>query len=226
MNRYTFKGYNNTNITVVATNKQAAMIQVLKIIKKHLPKYTWFINGLDINKRIAYLQNSIKKTTYKLPTQLNDLRMTCGVFIINKYGEVVVGRVTGSNPVRWDIPKGQIDVTDDNFWEAAIRETKEESNIDLKFIISNSNTTITGLPYYYYNKNKFTVSQIKTVAKYFIVETDFDFRKTDLFCASTFTNKNTGEVRPEFDIVKFVKLDELPNIHYSQLKVLSDYKFI
>lgn len=223
---YTFRGFNYNIISVRAQNKNNALTKIVNVIKQNLPKYTAYLKNLDQDKLVKHLKNNTTRTYYKPKNILTDIRLTCGVFIINTtYNEVLVGRVTGSKDNRWDIPKGQID-DNETFEDAAIREAFEETNVDLDMVIRNSNCVFRELPYQYYNKHKQGVSELRTVAKYFVLETDYDFSTTNLVCDSTFTDKITGEEKPEFDIVKFVKLDELPAIHYSQFKALRELKYI
>jgi 8-oxo-dGTP pyrophosphatase MutT (NUDIX family) len=57
--------------------------------------------------------------------------IAAGIFILNKDKEVLICHPTNHPWDIWSIPKGKVEA-DEKFIEAAIRETFEETNIDLK----------------------------------------------------------------------------------------------
>jgi 8-oxo-dGTP diphosphatase len=60
----------------------------------------------------------------------NRPRIGVGVIIVNKDGQVLVGKRKGSFAQKWAFPGGNIEMGD-TFEATAIREIKEETNLDI-----------------------------------------------------------------------------------------------
>jgi 8-oxo-dGTP pyrophosphatase MutT (NUDIX family) len=217
MNKYKFVGYNSTVIVCLATNKKDAVKTIAKLIAIYLHKYSIFLQSKEGIRHIIDNTVVVRRHT-KLTITLVDIRLTCGLILLNRHNELVVGRVTGSSPVRWDIPKGQIDIGDDtSCWAAAVRECYEETGINITQIPTNV-TELNFVPFADEDEKR-SISEVITVAKYFIVRTSEKFE--DMKCISTFI-ADDGTRQPELDIVKVVKLSQLPNLHYTQLAAIKE----
>jgi len=60
------------------------------------------------------------------------MEIACGIFIIDKNGNVLICCPRGTKDKHnWTIPKGKVE-KDETFIDAAIRETLEETGLDLK----------------------------------------------------------------------------------------------
>jgi len=138
---------------------------------------------------------------------------TSGLFLVNKDNKILIGRATFSTPEMWSIPKGKIEEGEESF-DAAIRETYEETNINLLGLDLNYNT----LPIQTYTHKK------KALVPFVLFEIDnpgLDFNSFDIKC-----NSNVPEERgnfPEMDAYAFKSIDELIEgelIHYTQMACL------
>ena len=57
-------------------------------------------------------------------------RVGLGVIIVNKDGEILIGKRKGSHAPKFSIPGGKLDLGE-TFEQGAIREIKEETNLDV-----------------------------------------------------------------------------------------------
>lgn len=137
---------------------------------------------------------------------------TAGVFLVNKNFELLICRITNSNPVTYSIPKGLIDKGEDEH-DAAIRELLEETNVNIK-------------DYHYLR----VLPEVKYKAKektlyphlLFEHENGFDFNAFELKCNSLVNNDF-----PEVDEFRWVSLNEVHNyIHESQTRCIPEIKRI
>lgn len=132
-----------------------------------------------------------------------------GLFLVNNENKILIGHPTNHAPNFWSIPKGK---TDDGELEhdAAIRETLEETNIDVK-----DYQILHILPRVNYNHKKKCLYPFVLFEK----ENPFDFGKFDIKCNSNVSDDRGGF--PEMDDFKWVTLDEAKDIlHETQVKSL------
>ncbi len=129
-----------------------------------------------------------------------------GIFIVNKDGEVLIGHITRQGDKAWSIPKGKID-DGETAIQGALRETLEESNIDLR-----GYKKIHALPRQTYNNKKKDLQAFVL----FEAENAFDFSSFDIKCTSMVPSEK-GDF-PEIDDFKWVSLDEVDGlIHMTQV---------
>jgi len=139
------------------------------------------------------------------------MKTTCGVFLVCN-NKLLIGHVTNSQD--WSIPKGLIDPNETEL-EAALRELKEETNIDSECLKFHNGTQL----YVPYEHKKKTLCA-------FLAFTDIEH---DAICYSIVTSHG-GEPFPEIDYFKWVNFDEaFEKIHPTQKSCLRhyiDHKFI
>lgn len=78
---------------------------------------------------------------------MSNKKLSCGTIIVNQFNEILMGRVTLTNPVRWDLPKGVIEEGEEPK-QTAIRECMEEFGLDI------SGTYMTEIGKVGYNNDK------------------------------------------------------------------------
>jgi 8-oxo-dGTP pyrophosphatase MutT (NUDIX family) len=138
--------------------------------------------------------------------------ITCGIFLYStKIDRVLVGHVTNQNA--WSIPKGHLDDSDSSYFDCAIRELWEETNISL------SNLNILEKHEFDFTMYRSSKKKIKT----FLIITDTPIETLNIKCNSYFYE---GSVKtPEFDTYKWIKVDSLKNyVHYAQYQNVEKIK--
>lgn len=128
-----------------------------------------------------------------------------GLFLVRKDNKILVGHPTNHRQSFWSIPKGRLDENETPL-EAAIRETLEESNVDVS-----SWKLIHNLPAIKYKRMK------KTLHPFVLFESQnpIDFNTFELKCNS-FVPESQGGF-PEMDDFKWVTIDEAREcLHESQ----------
>jgi len=135
---------------------------------------------------------------------------TCGLYILNRDNELLITHPTLSKKTsNWSIPKGKPN-EGENDWEAAIREVKEETNLDIikvnEFMQLQDST---------YRSRK------KVLHSFYVKINDFS-SETAVSCDSYFEYQ--GKQLPENDLHMWVnifdpKLDML--LHESQISNLN-----
>lgn len=137
---------------------------------------------------------------------------SAGIFLVNKEGKILIGHPTNHDPNFWSIPKGKIDKGESAF-EAAVRETWEESNVDV------STATI----YHELDKRNYK-SKKKRLKPFVILESEnpeLDLETVELKCNTNVPEKMGGF--PEMDDFKWVTIDEARELlHESQVRCLDD----
>jgi 8-oxo-dGTP diphosphatase len=128
-----------------------------------------------------------------------------GIFLVRNDGKILVGHPTGHPEDVWSIPKGKIDEGESTL-EAAIRETMEETNIDLSDV---PNPCFKELPLQVYSHKR------KEITTFVVGEwmTDLEFDKFDIKCDSIVpltSSWNAG--KPELDDFKWITPDEAEEI--------------
>jgi 8-oxo-dGTP pyrophosphatase MutT (NUDIX family) len=124
------------------------------------------------------------------------IKTTCGIFLINKYKQILIGHPTGI-PVRmWSIPKG-IKESCESELRAAWREVTEETGILRDDIIRGG---------FKYRRSLLGCSKYSDIPKQlvaFAYEFDGIIKKTPV-CDSTFYCMITEQRRPEIDRWRWV----------------------
>jgi len=137
---------------------------------------------------------------------------SAGIFLINKEGKILIGHPTKHSNNSWSIPKGKLDEGETEY-EAAVRETWEESNMDVSSV-----TTYHELDKKVYNHKK------KQLKPYVILETENP--ELDLETAEVKCNANVPEEKggyPEMDDFKWVDVDEARGLlHHTQVACLDE----
>jgi len=133
--------------------------------------------------------------------------IAAGVFLIKKDGNLLICHPTNHNKNFWTIPKGKVDAGED-YVDAAIRETFEETNIDLSEF-----TNIRWLAPINYSHRK------KMLHPFLVFEDENDGVDWGLFDIKC--NSNVPEERggfPEIDGYKWSTLDEARKVlHETQV---------
>lgn len=139
---------------------------------------------------------------------------TSGIFLINKDGKLLVAHPTGHDFDFWSVPKGKID-EGENAWEAALRETWEETNVYLNDKV-NIRTTLP--PITYKNKRKTIVPFIVFEDENPLIDSsEFLFRCNSLVGMDSKWNAGL----PEMDGWRWVTLKEAKTIlHATQVEVV------
>jgi len=141
--------------------------------------------------------------------------IAAGVFIINKNNKVLICHPTNHKPNTWSIPKGKIEALE-TFAEACIRETFEETNIDL----SDYKDKLIMLDSVNYSHKK------KMLIPFVLFENDYEL--LDLTMVTLQCNSNVPEDRggfPEMDGYDWVTIDEARKLlHPTQVACLDKVK--
>lgn len=140
------------------------------------------------------------------------MEITCGIYLYStEIDRILVGHVTNQNA--WSIPKGHFEDSDSNYFDCAIRELWEETNISLSDVNVLKQYEFDFTMYRHGNK------KIKT----FLIVTDTPIENFIIKCNSSF-NEN-GVKYPEFDTFKWIKIDSLKNyVHYTQYRNINQIK--
>ena len=133
------------------------------------------------------------------------MKSTCGVFIINPDGHVLIAHPTNTPDTVWSIPKGMRDDGETSF-NAAIREVFEETGI----ILPDDKSLYLRLPDAFYTKNK------KRLVAFAIIHDNIDI--SILKCDSMVLPRPGREVVfPEIDRYMWVTPAELAGlVHHTQ----------
>lgn len=133
-----------------------------------------------------------------------------GVFLIRKDKKLLICHPTNHKPDFWSIPKGKVDDGETPL-DAAIRETFEETNIDIS-----KHKVIIGLEPINYGHKK------KMLHPFILHETandNLDWNTWDIKCNSNVPEERGGF--PEMDDYKWVTIDEAKILlHDTQVKCL------
>lgn len=138
------------------------------------------------------------------------MKHSCG-FIIISNKKVLIGHPTGHSMDLWSIPKGLRDA-DESEVNAALRETKEETGLD-----------ILSIPGDYYFLDTYVYPNNKKKITIFSFEPKEDLTKMELTCPSLIEQ---GELKgqPEIDIWKWVDLQTACELlHICQAKAIREF---
>lgn len=122
-----------------------------------------------------------------------------GLFIVRKDNKLLIAHPTNHKADFWSIPKGKVE-DNETYLEGALRETYEETNLDLSNTSSFDIHTLSAMNYSH---------KKKIIYPFLFLEknnSDFDWDGVELKC-----NSNVPEDRggfPEMDDFKWVTLDE------------------
>jgi len=136
--------------------------------------------------------------------------VAAGIFLVNKYNKVLICHPTNHKPDFWSIPKGKVE-DGETLLEGALRETFEETNIDL--------SSCQGIK----QLDAVTYTHKKKVLNPFLVwepiNQEIDWTSFDIKCNSHVPENRGGF--PEMDAFKFVSIDEAKKLlHETQVKAL------
>ncbi len=142
---------------------------------------------------------------------MGKITVAAGIFLLNADNKLLICHPTNHPLDLWSIPKGKVEEGED-FISAAIRETYEETNID----VSTYNRIIP-LPLITYVKKK------KVIHPFLIWEYDnktLPWNSFDIKCNSNVPEDKGGF--PEMDDFKWVSIDEARELlHHSQRESLN-----
>jgi len=150
---------------------------------------------------------------------------TCGLYIVNKHGKLLICHPTNHPMTFWSIPKGKVE-ENESYLDAALRETQEETNIEFRTYLNHF--------IWHYLGGTLYKSKKKTLIAFSIYEDekssnlDLDFDDFELKCNSIVEDRGF----PENDDFKWVTFDEarillheaqIPNLekirlHYEKIK--------
>jgi 8-oxo-dGTP pyrophosphatase MutT (NUDIX family) len=144
------------------------------------------------------------------------MEISCGIVIFHEpSNSVLMGRATRSGN-EWSIPKGKKE-DEENDYQTALRELKEETNVDSEYIKKCKVYRLNAYPY---------KSRRKILKPYLAISNK---KCKDLKCNSFFDTEE-GESLPEFDKIEWVDFDsilkETLNIHDTQMKMFLEVKKI
>jgi len=138
------------------------------------------------------------------------IKITCGAFVIDKLGNILLCRATGSEN-DWTVPKGLLE-NDEMSHIAAKRELLEETGID-----------INKYPYMMYELGVWPYAHKNKVIVGFLFMVDAVINQT-LFCESHFTSKLTGMRLPEVDMYQWLPInDALEIMRPEQVKLIKGF---
>ncbi len=138
-----------------------------------------------------------------------------GIFLVNKENKILAGHPTRHPDDIWSIPKGKIE-EDENSFEGALRETFEETNIELR---THENLFYHELKIKNYRHGK------KSLMPFVVLESEneLDFNKFEIKCNSKVPEEKGGF--PEFDSYKWMTFNEAEKLlHYTQAQSLEEIK--
>ena len=144
-----------------------------------------------------------------------------GIFIVKKDGTLLVCHPTNHSEDFWSIPKGKVDVGE-TMIECAIRETYEETNLDVNSAELKEYFDVYELDSVNYGHKK------KILYPFLYLEkdsTNIDWSDLEIKCNSNVPEERGGF--PEMDGYKWVTLDEAKSIlHNTQVFCLDKIKNI
>ena len=118
-------------------------------------------------------------------------RLSCGILILNEQCELLLCHVTGQD--HWDLPKGGAHA-DESPLQAALRETREETGLDL------AADALCEL-------GRFDYRPKKDLHLFATLMPRFDLAQ--LYCESQFSQYATGQRLPEMDGYDWVRFERI-----------------
>jgi predicted NUDIX family NTP pyrophosphohydrolase len=139
--------------------------------------------------------------------------ITCGLFILSE-GKLLIVHPTGQKENFWSIPKGIYKDEDITHLNAAIREVKEETGLEIKL----ENGIIKDLGVIKYKKRN-------KILHGFIFFSLLDLTEENLNCESFVILNKGDEGFPEVDRFKWIEFNEenISILHETQRKIISNF---
>ena len=148
------------------------------------------------------------------------MKTTNGAYIVDSLGKLLILHPNNHPMNIWSIPKGLFDEGETDSKEAAIRETLEETNINL--VLFQNQTKCEDLGVFKYNGKK---KQLHA----HLFHIDLPLSEMDLYleCKSMYEDIKTKELFPECDIALWSDYEYASlNLHYSQRNFLEKIKYL
>jgi 8-oxo-dGTP pyrophosphatase MutT (NUDIX family) len=131
-----------------------------------------------------------------------------GIFIVRKDKKILICHPTNHKKDFWSIPKGKVD-KGETLLDAALRETYEETNINLK---NNYNFAIHVLPSVNYSHNKKVINSFVYLESQ---ESTMDWSTIEIKCNSNVPLDRGGF--PEMDEYQWINIEDAkPLLHETQ----------
>lgn len=146
------------------------------------------------------------------------MKTTNGAYIIDSLGKILIAHPTNHPMNLWSVPKGLFDEDEIDSKDAAMRETFEETNLNLSLFENKTKYEDLGV-------FKYTHKKKQLHGHLFHIDLPLSEMDLNLICESTFEDLKTGEEFPECDIIKWsdYKFASL-NLHYTQRNFLEKIK--
>jgi 8-oxo-dGTP pyrophosphatase MutT (NUDIX family) len=125
--------------------------------------------------------------------------IAAGLFIVRKNKKLLVAHPTNHKPDFWSIPKGKVEFNE-TFLEGALRETYEETNLELTDSTNFDIFPMLGVNYGHKKKILYPFLYLEKE------ESTFNWDEQELKCNSNVPAERGGF--PEMDDYKWVTLDE------------------
>jgi 8-oxo-dGTP pyrophosphatase MutT (NUDIX family) len=136
-----------------------------------------------------------------------NMKITCGIALINHKNQILVGHVTKQPYNIWSIPKGLIKKKE-TYKQTALREFKEETNIDL------SSMNLNKIGEYSYNKKKVLIGFYARLPKELYI---------DVFEFKCYSMVNRYEIPfPEIDAFTWLDIKDIHILHHTQQELIKD----
>jgi 8-oxo-dGTP pyrophosphatase MutT (NUDIX family) len=145
---------------------------------------------------------------------MKEIKATCGIFLIDRNAKTLICHATNKDDTNWSIPKG---IKDENETaeEAAIRELKEETSIDLSKI---KHTIIPIGEIEYTHKAKKLIGFVVNID----ASLDELLKNGKIKCNSYYTDKNIQF--PEIDRYEvLLRGKALERMHYTQKELFTKF---
>lgn len=140
--------------------------------------------------------------------------IAAGIFLVNKYSELLICHPTNHKPDFFSIPKGKVE-EGESLLECALRETYEETNIDL----SKCGNIIQLTPVKYRHNKKI----LHPFLVWEPLNQEIDWYSFDIKCLTHVPEDRGGY--PEMDDYKWVSLGEATTLlHYVQAMCIDEVK--
>lgn len=150
----------------------------------------------------------------------NAMKITNGAYIIDSLNKMLFVHPTNHSENTWSIPKGMFNEGETSSKEAAIRETMEETNLNL-------NDYNEYIEYEDLGESKYAHGNKKLRGHLFHMNIPLSTMDLKLGCISYFTNNKTKKEELECDIVEWKDLNFGDDtLHETQKKLLNKVKNI
>lgn len=135
---------------------------------------------------------------------------TCGIFLLNKNDQILIGHPTNHSKNFWSIPKG-LKEKNETPAIAAFREFEEETGINLLSLPWSGFRCLGN--FIYENKKKMLIA--------YLIKVDYNIDVNFMQCKSMVSKKVYGVSVPEIDAFMWINRNEAENLlHQSQVEAL------